>query len=241
MQRFFSVSALLALSSMLASATVVDVLDEFGNEQTNITTFYTGQGFTVNGLTAAFTSGDISGANLVIITMPTTALTGSQLTAVNNYVSGGGRLLLNSDGQGFEAEQDIVNAVLTSLGSSIVNVDGGYDAFLHTTTDIVSNPFTAGVTSIQYAYTSSLTGGTALVNGLSGQTFISYQQIGSGYVFVIADSNTANGLNSVQVSNGQLYCNFAGGSCTVSSTVPEPGTFGLVGMVLVGAVALLRR
>src|ERR1017187_2589138 len=147
-----------------AMAGTVSVLDEYGNAIGPLTSLYTGQGYTVNALTDSFTASSISGSNLVILTL-FNSLSGSQLTALDNYVDAGGRLLMNSDGQGFENFQNSMNAVLTSLGSSIVNVDGAYDANWHTTTNIVADPFTAGVSSIYYAYTSALTGGTALVYG----------------------------------------------------------------------------
>ena len=146
--------------------------------------------------------------------------------------------MLNSDGAGFEGYQGNVNVVLSSLGSSIVNVDGGYDPQYHVTTNIATNPFTTGVSSVIYAYTSALTGGTGLVVGVSGQQFISYQAIGSGYVFVIADSNTGDGLGQPSYGNGQLYLNFLNGG---SGSTPEPGTLIMFGSGIVGLAGFLRR
>ena len=106
------------------------------------------------------------------------------------------------------------------------------------TSNILVNPFTAGVSSVLYGYTSAVTGGTGLVLGVSGQDFISYQGIGSGYVFVIADSNTGDGLNPPQYGNPQLYLNFVNAT---SGTTPEPGTLIMFGSGVIGLAGILRR
>jgi hypothetical protein len=227
---------LAVLASATANASTIGVLDDYGNEYGNLNTFYTGQGNSVYALADNFTAGQISGSKLLVLTL-FNSLGSSQLSALDSYVQGGGRVLLNSDGAGFENYQGSVNAVLSSLGSSIVNVDGAYDGGYHVTSNILANPFTAGVSSVFYAYTSALTGGTGLVLGVSSQDFISYQAIGAGYVFVIADSNTGDGL-SQPYGNQQLYLNFLNGG---SSTTPEPGTLVMFGSGIIGLAGVLRR
>lgn len=225
------------LAGSTASAANIGVLDDYGNEYGNISSFYTSQGNSVYALTDSFTAGQINGSKLLVLTLFNT-LGSSQLSALDSFVNGGGRLVLNSDGQYFENYQSNVNAVLSSLGSSMVNVDGAYDSGYHTTTNIVPNPFTAGVSSVLYGYTSQIAGGTGLVLGLSGQTFIAYQAIGSGYVFAIADSNTGDGLGQSQYGNNQLYLNFLNGT---SGTTPEPGTLVMFGSGIIGLAGMLRR
>ena len=225
------------LASATANASTIGVLDDYGNEYNNISTFYTSQGQTVYALADNFTAGQINGSKLLVLTLFNT-LGSSQLSALDSYVNGGGRLLLNSDGNGFQYYQGNVNAILSSLGSSMVNVNGAYDSGYHVTTNILANPFTAGVSSILYGYTSALTGGTGLVLGVGGQDFISYQAIGPGYVFVIADSNTGDGLNQPTYGNQQLYLNFLNAT---SSTTPEPGTLVMFGSGIIGLAGVLRR
>jgi hypothetical protein len=93
-------------------------------------------------------------------------------------------LLLNSDGDAFPSSIAAVNTVLASLGSAIVNQNIGSQTGYYDATQIVANPFTAGMNDINYGYTSSLMGGTALAfrNSVTdyGQEFIAYQAIGLG-------------------------------------------------------------
>jgi hypothetical protein len=234
-----------ALAAGAAQASTVDIYDGYDGTYTYtpVSNYFSSEGYTVNNVGSSFTS--LAGADLAILAYPV-GLGSAQLSAVDSYVTGGGRLVINSDGAGFEAAQTAVNAILTSLGSSIVNVDGGYDGGVHTTTDIVASPFTAGVTSVNYGYTSSLTGGSPLVYGVSGQLLIADQQIGSGYVFAIADMDTADSTTFTG-QNPTLYCDFGGLSCSgtavVAGGVPEPATWAmmLAGLGGIGAAMRMAR
>lgn len=236
----------IALFPKLAVADTVDIFDGLGFDHAHLTTFFTGKGDTVNQLTASFTS--LAGANFVIIQGPTTGFTATQLSAIDTYVNGGGRLLINSEYVGFSPQAIAdANTILTSLGSSIVNQSTSSNGGFHDTSDIVASPFTAGVTDVNYADTSSLTGGTALVFGNPvtdlGQEFIAYQAIGLGDVFVIADSNTADNINSTTTNNnGVMYCDFGGLACAATApSVPEPNTLLLLGTRLLGVGATIKR
>jgi hypothetical protein len=202
--------------------------------------FFSSEGFVTNDIGADFSASDIVGSQLVILSA-VSSYTSEQLSALDSYVDSGGRLVLASDGQYFEAYQAAENAVLTSLGSSIVNVDGAYDpetSSYPVTTDIASSPFTAGVGSIEYAYTSAETGGDILVTGLSGQGIVSEQAIGSGYVFAISDINLQEGLSDPSVGNGQLFLNFANASAI--SAAPEPSSWFLM-LAGIGVLGLMLR
>jgi hypothetical protein len=246
---FAAVALVLAWAAQPAAAgPVVDIYDGNGLDFSPLNTFFTGVGATVNQLSTSFTS--VAGAQFVIISEPGFAsnLTAGQLTALDNYVDAGGHLLINSEYITYCCVAE-TNTILTSLGSSIVNASTSSVTNYHDTTDIVSNPFTAGVSDVNYGDTSSLSGGTALVYGDPatdlGQEFIAYQAIGAGYVFVIADSDTADNINSTSTNNnGTLYCDFGGlTSCSAStSTAPEPASLLLAGAGLIDVAALkLRR
>ncbi len=240
MKTFLLTAGFAVVFSVAASASTIDILDEYGVDAGPLTTFYTGNSDTVNNLNSGFTSSDISGANLVVLAGLTSNLNSGQLAAIDSFVTGGGNLVLMSDAAGFETLQGTLNNTLTSLGSTMVNVDGSYDSGYQTTTTIASNPFTTGVTSLEYGYTSAITGGTALVTGVGGQVFVATEQIGSGNVFAIADLDTADVNTISNAGNQQFYCNVAGDGCALSGA-PEPGTFGLAGLAVAGAFAMLRR
>jgi hypothetical protein len=238
---------LAALIPMPASATTIDMYDGIGGDFTRVDTFFTGFGYTVNQITSSFDASSIAGANFVIMSAPNFALSPVQLTALDNYVNGGGRLLTNSEWYPtFSTEITETNAILAALGSSIFNQNTASNVGFHDTSDILSNPFTAGVGDVNYADTSSLTGGTPLVFGNPvtdlGQEFIAYEAIGSGDVFVIADSNTATNINFTATNNnGLLYCNFGGLSCASTTLVPEPTSLFPLGFGLAGLGVARRR
>jgi hypothetical protein len=230
-----------------ASATTVDVYDGYIEDGYKLTSYFRGLGYTVNLLNPDFVS--LTGANLVILTQPgglgsgdPLSFSSAQLNAINDYVDQGGRLLLNSEGVAYKVSIIAVNRILFSLGSSIINLDTAYDDDFHDTTNIVSNHFTTGVHDINYAYTSSLSGGTPLAYGVSGQVFVSFQMIGSGNVFVITDYDTEDHIESTSTNdNGVLYCNFGGLPCGAAPIAPvsEPLSLALLGTGVI-SLALTR-
>jgi len=241
------------VSAKPAAAAIIDVYDGYDGGSFDfapLQTYFTGFGNTVNRLAPTFTS--LAGAQFVILSMPggensgtPLSLSPSQLAAIDAYVAGGGRLLLNSDGaEAYQLSVNAVNTILTSLGSSIVNQSTTSQTGYRDTTHILANAFTTGVLDVNYGYTSSLTGGTALVFGNSttdnGQEFIAYQAIGAGYVFVSGDVDIADNINSTTTNNnGILYCNFAGLNCGSSGPVPEPSSLTL--FLVAGTAMILKR
>ena len=202
-----------------------------------LSNYFTLQGYTVT--TVGPGSMSLAGADLAILAYPV-GMGASDLAAIDSYVAGGGKLIMNTDGAGHEGAQGAMNAILASLGSSMTNIDGAFDGGYHNTTNIVAGPYTTGVSSLNYGYTSEISGGNPVAYGNGGQLFIAWQQIGSGRVMAIADLDTADSA-TFNGDNPTLYCNFGALSCGASPVgVPEPGTWAMMLVGFTGMGALLR-
>lgn len=153
---------MLAGAAFVSQAATVDIYDGYDGVHSYVplNAYFTGQGYLVNNVGNSFTT--LAGADLAILSFPV-GLTAIQLSAIDSYVNSGGRLIINSDGQNFEAAQSAVNAILKSLGSTMTNVNGAFDLSHQSTNAIYANAFTTGVKNINYYYTSQISGGTPLV------------------------------------------------------------------------------
>ena len=133
--------------------------------ESSITHYYgTTLGDTVNQVTTV-TSANLAGASLLISFLPDTAYTGAEMTAIQNFLNGGGTVLLTGEWGGFDATADAnINALLSFLGNpmslTLNDFDNGFT--IGSGAQIQSTPFTAGVTSFQYAATTNVTGGTPI-------------------------------------------------------------------------------
>jgi hypothetical protein len=227
-----------AIGCCSAEAAQVLLLDDFGDAGSYLT-FFGSKGQTTGTLSHGFSAASLAGTSLVIANM-SNGYSSGELAALNSYVVGGGRLVISSEGGGFPFAINSANAVYGALGSSVVNDFGGFDGNFHNTTNIAASPFTNGVASINYAYSSGLSGGTPLVFGVSNQTLVAFQQIGSGYVFGVTDSNLSTNILETGNDNGQLFLNFENASI---SAVPEPSTWAMMilGFASVAFIACRRK
>jgi hypothetical protein len=212
------------LGTSAANAAQVLLLNDigFGSTLTYYQNTFAGQ--TTGVLNHNFTAATLSGASLVI-SNGATSFSQTELAALTSYVNGGGRLLLGTEGSIYSTSINTANLAYAALGSSIRNDLNAYDAGNHTTTNIVSSLFAAGVQTISYAYASGLSGGTALVFGASGETLVAYQQIGAGYVFGLTDSNLTDQYVTKPNDNAQLFRDIETGG--LPGQTPLPAAFPL--------------
>jgi hypothetical protein len=99
---------------------------------------------------------------------------------LNNFLTGGGSIFFLGENQTSSAtENGYINDALVALGSSLSIIGGSIDAGFHTATgsQIAVDPFTTGVTSFSYGYTSQVAGGTYLLFASGGQPFFEYSGV----------------------------------------------------------------
>lgn len=134
-------------------------------------------GVTSNIVTGPVTSSMLAGVDLFLSSLPDHAFTSDEVAALSEFLSRGGTAFLLGDNQNalFTESNAAINSLVADLGGTMTIVGPDFDHGVHTTTDIVSDPLTAGVNVISYAAPSIVLGGNALVRGSAGQTFIAYE------------------------------------------------------------------
>lgn len=146
-----------------------------------INTYYNGlPGVTSNITTnSSIGSAQVSGVDLFIAALPSGAATGSpEITALSQMLSSGGTVLLMGENyQHFSSQDSVINAVLGYLGSGMslgtASIGSGFNS-----ATILPNALTAGVSQFDYAYTDSISGGTALfATGPTGPTFLAEEGV----------------------------------------------------------------
>ncbi|MHC4705643.1 MAG: hypothetical protein ACYS8I_00970 [Planctomycetota bacterium] len=140
---------------------------------------------------------------------------GAQLTSLVNYVNGGGTLVAMGDWDDWAGSANaVMNNVATALGSSMSITPDRIDMECHLTTLIETHPLTAGVSSLQFGFTSivNVGSGTLLVRSEpSAVPMLAVEVIGSGLFILCGDSNIFSDLCSGAGDRQQLVQNICGG------------------------------
>jgi PEP-CTERM motif len=183
---------------------------------------------------SAITAGILSD-DVFVIGEPLTAPTGGEISTLSTFVNTGGILLLFND-SGFSGGS-ANNTILAGIGSSMTVLNSSasvapfpVDGFA------TNNDFNLVGQTLGTSPGMAISGGTAIAG-----SFISYQQLGSGFVFVFGDRSDHNTFNPTAPSvNGQLFLNITDGPAGEGPTpVPEPATLLLVGSGI--ATTIIRR
>lgn len=133
-----------------------------------------------------------SNVAVVLIADNTTPPSGPDAAALLAYLQAGGRVIVQTDANGFSSLNSAAAAWIAALGGSTTYVSGAFDSGCgFVATSITAHPRTAGVSTIGYAYTGDLApnGAQVLATGVSGQVLVTLQQIGAGLLVVTADVN----------------------------------------------------
>lgn len=125
------------------------------------------------GTGATVTSAGLGANDFMIFGYARTSVSASELTAISNYVSGGGSLFLFGEGNtSFTSLNNAVNAILGAVGSSMslsttLNLDLGGQNIQPLQNLVTTGSQTIGVNSWYTAYASliNLGSGTALISG----------------------------------------------------------------------------
>lgn len=203
--------------------------------------YYDGQSaYSASDFTGAVTAAGLSSTDLLIVILPDDAFLASEVTAIDNFVSGGGDLFIIAEQEGFSPTENAhLRGLLSGLGSSMsldaVSVGSGFSNTA--ASQLVNDSLNSGVSVLNYGNTNTISGsGTdfLLTSGLAA-SWGSYESFGSGRITMIADSNLVSNLGAASNDNGQLFDNIA------NAAVPEPSSFAAILGLSALALAVVRR
>ncbi len=134
---------------------------------------------------SAPTASALDGADLFVGILPTTAYSAGEVTAMQDLLLRAGSIVFIGEhfgGDNFTPNNAIISAAIADLGSSLDFVPLTiFDDGFHTATgsQIADDPFTDLVSSVRYAATSEIAGGTPLLFTTTGEPFLAYETFGT--------------------------------------------------------------
>lgn len=145
----------------------------------DISTFYN----TISGVSSTLVSGTISsetllGVDLFVSLLPDDPFSTSEVTVLRDFLSTGGSIFFLGENSYslFTDSNDIINSVLTDLGSGMAIVPDAFDSYAEALgSQIAADPFTTGVGSFHYSVASEVSGGIPLIFGSGQQPFVAYR------------------------------------------------------------------
>ena len=254
-----TIAGLVAASMLImghAEAAQVRIFGDapFGLSQANMDSFYDGLTGNNSQIITTLDSTSLAGGGLLWLTQPNNAYTASQLTALQGFLAGGGRIAFMGEHGLIAPTQDAnINAALTFLGATIqiqmLAPDSGFRTATVGNGQIKANPLTAGVNSYEYAcFAPLIVSGTAqtLMTGQDNpnQVMMAYQNIGPGSIFLITDQNVWDHEPSgwAGFDNSTMFANLLLADTGAPPVgVPEPASVLLAGLGLLGLSQVRRR
>jgi hypothetical protein len=209
----------------------------------------------------AITGANLSNNNYFIISNPTVALTGNELTTLVSWVHAGGILLLFADPDpsagGGSSTVSIANNILTTLGNgssattmqvastTFGSLTQGFSSGTFASNDPASSGLTGGMGFFQ-GY--NLSGGNALMANTSSNPFyqvangLRVDSFQLGKVYVFGEEFASNGAGTLNSNNARFFIQLLAqqglsGPGPGSLDSPEPATFALSGLALAGLLA----
>jgi MYXO-CTERM domain-containing protein len=214
MRRLFLLTALLASSPALAYDTYVyyDSSLMTAAEVSPFTNALTGAGASVYTTTSTAYPTNWTGYRLAVFLMPAASFTNNQASALENFVNGGGRLVISGDyGSSWSAWNNRVNALLANINVNISLGNTIVASNCNQVTTISADTLTSGVNRAYMAASNSVSGGTALfkygatVVAAVGQPTTAVQGRDPYDVVVSGDTNLLLDSCNGSSSNGSNY------------------------------------
>ncbi len=246
-------ATLIAVSTAAFAGTVAVFGDRF--DHSTISNFYDGlSGHNAVNLGSTVTGAGLVGVDLLWAVQPADDYSVSELSAMSDFLSGGGRIaFMGEHGSYAPNENNRINSTLATLGStmSIINEihDSGFQDATIADGQIQSHPLTDGVSTYNYAAFAPLIGGETLMFGADLTTrMMAYENVGAGSIFLITDQNVWDNVGSASNDNARMFENLLSGDTQNPNDPPNdpPTTVPLpaAGWLLLGgfgALAGLRR
>jgi len=265
------IGLLVALDGLLVSGASAAVVGQYSGSASGTIWAGSGSFSTIYGAALAATPShtvetpeQISAQSLAnnshfIISNPVTAV--ADMNALVNWVNGGGILMLFVDGTAGAASINLVNSILGSFGNNGLSgspMQVSNTQLLPTSvTDRVTAASLAGSDpavgalggqSLSMYNPFGITGGNALAVNLLGNALrVDTFALGKIYVFgdnFASNSNLSNPLFNSGLTNQQFFLNLLaqGGSGGIGPLdAPEPSTFGLMAVGVIGLLWRFRR
>ncbi|QSJ15552.1 PEP-CTERM sorting domain-containing protein [Nostoc sp. UHCC 0702] len=151
------------------------------NAEFEFNSFYNSlAGVTSTIVSSPITESVLSDADLFISFMPDESFAAAEIESLSDFLNDGGTIFFLGENFGFVDENARINTALAGLGSNLRIIDDSFDGGFNTATgsQIASNPFTVGVNTFTYAApseVSTVSGGTSLFFGTTGQTFLAVE------------------------------------------------------------------
>ncbi len=145
---------------------VLILQDVWSNWSPIVNSFYNN----ISGVTSTVITGELSSEDLVDIDLFIAPLPGdeflvSEIGILDAFLSNGGTLFFLGDNDGFSWYNGYINNALNSLGSEMQIQNGHFGSGFQTASgsQIINDPLTQGVSSIEFAATSRVIGGNPIV------------------------------------------------------------------------------
>lgn len=243
-----------ALSSAASAGTVAVFGDRFNLNTIN--DFYDGLADHSSSIIGSLTGATLSGVDLLWAVQPADSYSASELTAMADFMTGGGRIAFMGEHGSFAPnENNRINEALTDLGStmSITNatLDPGFQDATIADGQIQSDPLLDGVSTYNYAAFAPLNMGTNGISLMLGSDLTSvmmgFENVGAGSIFLITDQNVWDNVGLATNDNAIMFENLIDGDTSnpnnppTMAPIPLPAAGWMLLAGLGGLTAMSRR